>query len=145
MPSPYPFPGALHLRVCSEHLLRAHWKWWKTPMVYHTPNLRFLPLPLVGCLFLASSFSDCNSSKNSRDLNTTLSRAIHFVSPPRQHLRHSAGKWSNFSFVRSSASWFFSWGIHWRFNSQPRDRRVSESSITKSVRGYFVLIILLTA
>ena len=49
----------------------------------------------------------------------------------------SCSKWSNFSLVRSSASWFDSRGIQ---SSVKLHRDNSESSMMKTVKGNFVLI-----
>ena len=85
------------------------------------------------------------SLANSCALCMRLSKTNNFVSPPTNCIRLSEGKESNFWFVRSSASWFKSLGTHCKFNSQSLVRNVSDSSIIKMVRGYFVLIHLLTA
>ena len=116
----------------------------------HHGSIRLLLLAPFWTLFGVETeifrfLSAANSSWNSCAFFKRLSNTNHFVSPPTNLTLSSMGKWSNFSFVRSSASWFFSLGIHSKQSSQSLVRKVSESSIIKTVSGYLVLIHLLTA
>ena len=112
---------------------------------HHGSIFLFLLAPFGFGFELFRFFSLANSSWNSCALCMRLSKTNHFVSPPTNCIRLSEGKESNFWLVRSSASWFKSLGTHCKFSSQSLVRKVSDSSIIKMVRGYFVLIHLLTA